>query len=63
MVGNAFSNIIKQMSGLAANYHLAYNPVLTQQKTLNVTGTFSKPKRDPDYPDYFEEVANFFLEY
>lgn len=48
------------MSGLAANYNLAYNPVLTQQKTLNVTGTFSKPKRDPDYPDYFEEVANFF---
>lgn len=37
--------------------------VLTQQKRLNVSGTFSRQKRDPDYPDYFEEVTNFFLEY
>lgn len=63
MVGNAFRNIIKQMSGIAANYNLAYDPVLTPQKRLNITGTFSKQKRDPDYPDYFEEVTNFFLEY
>lgn len=37
--------------------------VLTQRKRFNVSETFSKQNRDPDYLDYFEEVTNFFLEY